>query len=194
MIAAALACSIACACLLLALRRWQALAQTAPSSTSSASQTDPRGRVERRAVALLGADVGAELVRAVLEAPTRAHAVAELNERLSEARASIEAGATVPRSAARVAVASGTLMALVEVARNLPSGQGSMVWPLVAFGVGLVASVACGQMGRLADCRAQDLRHAWNELSRALRQHLPVNDAAAAETATGEQSHAIPDG
>jgi hypothetical protein len=189
LIAAALACSIALACVGFAVRRWRALAHIPARTTASAGARSGRDRLERRAVALLGADAGVELVNAVLDAPSRAHAVAEINERLSDARATIEAGATVPRSAARVAVATGTLMALIEVARDLPTGQSSLTWPLVAFGAGLAASGVCSQMGRLADCRAQALRRDWNDLSRALRQHLPAEDAASAEGEIG----AIPD-
>jgi hypothetical protein len=189
LIAAALACSIALVCVGFAVRRWRALARNPTRTTASAGARSGRDRLERRAVALLGADAGVQLVNAVFEAPSRAHAVAELNERLSEAQATIEAGATVPRSAARVAVATGTLLALVQVARDLPTGQNSLIWPLVAFGVGLAASGVCGQMGRLADCRAQALRRDWNDLSRALRQHLPAQDVARAEGEIG----AIPD-
>jgi DNA-binding PucR family transcriptional regulator len=193
LIAAALACSIALACVGFAMRRWRALAQPPPRTTASTGVRNGRDRLERRAEALLGADAGVELVSAVLEAPSRAHAVAELNERLSEAQASIEAGATVPRSAARVAAASGMLMALVQIARDLPTGQGSLSWPLIAFGVGLVASGVCIQLGRLADCRAQDLRRDWNDLARALRHHLPVQDVKRAEGASQDQTGAIPD-
>ena len=193
MIAAALACLLSCACLMLAVQRWRALGRAGTATIASARGQSARSRVEQRAVALLGRDAGAELVVAVLEAPSRAHAVAELNEHLSDAAAGIETGATVPRSAARVALASGTLLSLVQIARELPAAHASATWPLVAFGSGLIAALGCGQLGRLADRRAQDLRRDWNDLARALRAHFPAADGSTDPGAASGQTSAIPD-
>jgi hypothetical protein len=130
------------------------------------------------AAALLGHAEAEKCVSAVLDAPSRAHALAELNELVSDAARLLGTDAAVPRSAARVALSAGTLLALVELARTLPGGRVSVGWVLCAFACGTSSALAAQLMGRLADCRARQLREAWNAFAQALSRLMPTGGQA----------------
>jgi hypothetical protein len=126
----------------------------------------------------MGVGAAERLVSGVLDAPTRAHGVAELNERLSDARSELEAGAGVPRLAARVALVSGTFLAMVEILRGLSQDRLAVRWAVAAFVSGLVSAMITAYLGRLADSRAAVRRDNWNALSRRLIQLLPPDPDA----------------
>jgi hypothetical protein len=160
-------------CVAVAVRRWRMLLRLSPRPQPAPGASSARARAELAAAELVGPQAAARLVSDVLDAPTRKHSVAELNERLSDAAREIDVGREVPRSAARVALASGTLLAVIELVRTLPEGQASVKWALVAFSCGLASAMGTRYAGRLADSRAEQLREAWNELARMLTRLLP---------------------
>ena len=184
MLAAALALLVGALCVGSAFGRFRRLGMRPGGGGCGASGSQPlsaRERLTRDAAALLGPSPGEQLVRDVLGAPSRAHAVAEMNERLSDAQSEL-AGAAVPRVAARIALGSGTLLAIVEVARGLGRGDVSVLWALGAFGCGLVAAGVAAHLGRLADSRARARREQWNALSRGLMRLLPSTEQAQADS------------
>jgi len=131
-----------------------------------------------------------DVAREVLAQPSRRAAVATLNEALGDVARELDVSAEVPRSATRVALASGGLFGLVELARRLPdegvSGAGTA---LVAFGGGGVAAVICLILARSARERAFRCRNGWDRLGRALERLLPEESqdvgAAARQGAEG---------
>ena len=124
----------------------------------------------------MGERAAEELLRAVMAAPSRAHAVAEVNDRLFDADRELQAGASIPRSAARIALATGALLGIVQLARTLAGPAPMLASALASFGIGLVSALVCWNLGRLADSRAQAQREAWNELSRGLLRLAPAQD------------------
>ena len=131
----------------------------------------------------MGARAAEALLRDVLGARSRAHAVAEVNDRLFDADRELQAGASIPRSAARIALAAGALLGIIELARTFGGPESRLVSALAAFGGGLVSALVCCNFGRLADSRAAVRRDAWNELSRALLRLAPAENGAGSTAA-----------
>jgi hypothetical protein len=182
LICALLALGLGALCIWIAARRWWGLAQAA-SRLGRRWQRDSGPSSQQRlamlAGSLLGEERGQRVVASLLGAPSRAYAVAELNELLAEAAQLLEADASGARAAARAALTGGMLFALVELARTLPSGQLSIVWALAALASGLVAALVAAALGRLAGSNARELRDAWNTFSRAATRHMPAEDSVA---------------
>jgi hypothetical protein len=176
-----LALAVGVLCVAAAARRWHRLARAARAlrpGPVNAATLRTREQAMQMAAALLGDMQAHESVSAVLEAPSRAHAVAELNELMRDAAGVLGTDAAVPRSAARVAFSAGTLLALIELARTLPGGMVSVGWVLCAFACGISSELAVRIVGRLADCRARELREAWNVFARALTRLMPAGGQA----------------
>jgi hypothetical protein len=96
-----------------------------------------------------------------------AHArIAELNELTIDLRGSLALPGFVARRCGRAALATGTLVALIQVARNLSAAQLSLTGPLLSFSCGAVAMVVCAMIGRMAEAEARGLRQHWNSLIR----------------------------
>lgn len=89
-----------------------------------------------------------------------AEALLEWNERALVASRELSVSGPAIRGLGRVAVMTGTAVALLLAAeRNLTRA-------VVAFGVGLCASLWIAQTGRLANDRAAQLRSAWGKARR----------------------------
>jgi len=168
-------------CLVAGAGRWRKLAprRGARPETLDTSEPVERQRVFRMAAELLGPEDARSLLRGVLDAPSREHAMAELNQWLGDARHQLAGGAQVARSAGRVALAAGTLLALIEVARSLPSGETSVVGAFASFGFGVAAALGTSIFGRLADSRADRTRQRWSRLVRELTRRWPFEAGAA---------------
>ena len=188
MVLTLLALTVGVLCLAAAVRRWRSLLRMGPRRLEplGGAALATRPEVARAAARLLGEHAAEELLHDVLDAPSRRHAVAELNEHLSEAARSIDLGAEVPRSAARVALATGTLLGVIELVRTLPGGGVSVGWALGAFGCGAASALATQYTGRLADCRARQLRDAWNALAAAITRLLPPPPSGEPSARAGE--------
>jgi hypothetical protein len=130
-----------------------------------------RAQLEQVVRGLPDASPVAELLLRVYEAPTRDAAVAETNLQLAEVSRELDVQAEVPRSSARIALASGTVLALLRVIGDLNAGQpGGWLWALAPFAGGTLSALICAQLGRMAGERARSYREAWNGLSRRLLQ------------------------
>lgn len=182
MILVSLSFAVGLLCLIAGAERWRRLAPRGSSLPEALVRSEPaeRRRILRMAVELLGPDDASRLLHGVLDAPSREHAVAELNGWLSDAGHQLAEGAQVARSAGRVALATGVLLALIEVAHNLPSGETSAARAFASLGFGVMAALGTSVLGRLADSRAQAARQRWNQLVRVLTRRLPP------EAGTGE--------
>jgi hypothetical protein len=146
------------------IERWASLVRR-----SRGSAPLERLRVAARDDIALG-----ELIETLATAPTRAAAVAELNDCIAELSRELEVGAAVPRAAGRIALFSGVGLAVVAVATGLSAAGGVALRPaLVAFGSGLLGALACAGLGRAADARSRRQREAWEELRRVLDRVLP---------------------
>ena len=114
-----------------------------------------------------------QLVEQVLASPSRAHAVALLNERLSEVAGDLDVGAEVPRSAARICAWSAMALALICLITGLPRLETVAVPVGAALAAGVVGAGVTWQVGALARARGKRQRDAWNELVRRLTPLLP---------------------
>lgn len=121
-----------------------------------------------------------ELLKALLGAETPDVADALLRERLLEVRHSTRSRLAGSRSAARAALASGGLCALLRLSTTLGQPSiGPKIEALVALSFGAFGSIVCVQVGRLADRRSQKVRASWEELSRSLRERALVTSVHA---------------
>ncbi len=120
--------------------------------------------------------VTVKLVRGALEAKTRDHAVAELNEVLTEVGGELDRGAQVPKSAARIALASSAVLAVVGIAQGLPRGAGSLVEPMVALGIGIAGALTCAQLGRSSERASRRQKDAINGIVRMTMNVVPGGD------------------
>jgi hypothetical protein len=109
------------------------------------------------------------LIESVLRAPTRAHAVAEMNERIAELERAMNALSPVPRAAARIAMTSGVLLAILGfLAGDAPRSASSWHIALGAALVGAAAALVAAALGRRADRLCASFRARVNGLVRAL--------------------------
>lgn len=126
----------------------------------------------------------ARTAREVLDAPHRAARVAVLNEALGEVARELDVSREVPKSATRVALASGALSALVELGRRVPDeGAQALAAAAPAFSVGLVGAVACILLGRAAEERGRRARNGWDRLGRILERLIAESDNVGAPPA-----------
>jgi hypothetical protein len=160
LLAAAVALLVGTACVLAAAARWRALAPGA--DLSAGHGVDARARA--LATRLLGVLEAEAFIEAVQRAPSREHTVAEINERSADLSRELDARAAVPRSAARIALSTGVLFAVVELSVELGSPGGISAWAVAPFAIGAVAAVTSAQLGRLADSRSKQVRAEWLEL------------------------------
>jgi hypothetical protein len=117
----------------------------------------------------------AALLDAVASAPSRAAAIAELNDRAGELSRDLAVGAEVPRVAARIALAAGTACAVIAVAGAIgESTSRALLEATFAFCSGLAGAGGSAAFGRLADKRSARHRDNWAELRRAIERSLPA--------------------
>lgn len=107
--------------------------------------------------------------------------VAELNELTIDLRGPLAAPGFLPRSCGRAALATGTLVALIQAARNLNAPQLSLTAPLLSFTCGAVAMIACVMIGRAAEVEARGLRQHWNSLIRRSGRDVAIETAGRSE-------------
>lgn len=119
----------------------------------------------------------AEALAEVLAAPSHEYGVALINEHLSDVRRDLDMGAEVPRAASRIALAAGTALSVLEIARWLPRGGLVTTWVFAPFVLGVAAALACVQLGRAAELHVAHHREAWNGLRSAFSELLPAEGA-----------------
>ena len=93
--------------------------------------------------------------------------IAELNLATIEIGSQLDQPAFVPRSCSKAALSVGVLVALMQAAPLLGSGD-LRTWagPLISFVGGCVGAVLCSFIGQSAEVEARRLREDWNALIR----------------------------
>jgi hypothetical protein len=114
---------------------------------------------------------GHGLVREALDAPG-ATWVGVVNEHLSDAAHALDDGSGVPKAAARISLATGTLLAVLGVASGAGGASSPMAASAGAFAFGLAGALVTLEMGRRADRLAAERRREWDRLSTALSRYL----------------------
>lgn len=118
-----------------------------------------------------------EAIEGVLDAPSRAGAVAASRELTLDAEAETREPGRVASTAARVSLATGTLCALVGFAEGLGAeGERDFSMPLVAFAVGMTAAGVAAAIGRRAGLLGRQRRERYAELLAALERCVPASD------------------
>jgi hypothetical protein len=110
--------------------------------------------------------VAGELARSGSE--TEREAIrAELRERRADAERALSLATLVPRSLARIALASGTALALTSLAKQIPFAGPALVG---AAGIGFIGGFAgllgCTAFGRQAKSLATEMRQHWKKVGR----------------------------
>jgi hypothetical protein len=72
-----------------------------------------------------------------------------------------------PRSLARIALASGTALAVTSLAKGLGAGGGALPGGILEFVAGFTGMAVCATFGRQAKDRASDLRRRWRHAAKA---------------------------
>ena len=91
----------------------------------------------------------------------RARFQSELKEQADEAERAVALATLVPRSLARISLASGTAIALTSLAKGLGSGLTGVPGGLIEFAVGFTGMVVCSYFGRQARELATEVRLGW---------------------------------
>lgn len=95
----------------------------------------------------------------------------ELGEERRGAERALSLSVLLPRSLARVSLATGTAFSLTTLARGLPlAGPGLIAGALGGFVGGLFGMMACAAFGRQARSLAAELRQDWKRLLVAVEQ------------------------
>lgn len=96
---------------------------------------------------------------------------AELGEEQREAERALSLAVLLPRSLARVSLATGTAFSLTTLARGLPlAGPALIAGAVGGFLGGLVGMTACAAFGRQAKAVAGELRQRWKRLPLAMER------------------------
>jgi hypothetical protein len=134
------------------------------------------------------ADAAPAMIDALTEksdAATKAGAAA-LDERLGDLDRELSAGRAVSAAAARVALLSAGLGAVLELLRDL-SGEG-VVLALSAGAVGVASAGACFELGRRSARRSTELRAVWDRLASVAATRLGILVGAASPGPGGRSS------
>jgi hypothetical protein len=92
----------------------------------------------------------------------RGSLVLDLREQRAEAERALSLATLLPRTMARVALASGTALALTSLAHGLPTaGPALTAGAAVGFAGGFLGMVSCSEFGRQAKGRAGEMRQNW---------------------------------
>ena len=118
-------------------------------------------------------------IDAVLRADTAHQAVYAVTEISLSAQSEVRRVGYLPRVAGRVAMATGTLLALVILSQTLPSGQAAVREAGLSFVFGVAGAAGCAWVGHRLDLLIEQRRQAWTSLLDALGQiaegaHLPT--------------------
>jgi hypothetical protein len=99
-----------------------------------------------------------------------------MNELTADVSFAIEDARNLPPALARIALLSGTALALVTMASGLREGQGGevAVWGGASVVLGVVGWAACSSYAKIARQAVERRRDAARELIRALEPRLPA--------------------
>ncbi len=113
------------------------------------------------------AELAARL-QALTGAEQRAELKSELRERAEEAERALALATLLPRSLARISLATGTAIALTSLAKGLGSGLTRVPSGLLEFAGGFAGMVACSYFGRQARDLATEIRLGWRAASKVV--------------------------
>jgi len=166
--AACTALLAALACVVLSARRYRALL----SLEDGVAFSDRLGRGSLGRLELLRSSLvegyGLELVNAVLEAPDQRTAVFGLNEVGSELKFLLSGAHELPRSAARIALAFGGVLAVLQLIGWLQGSGGGLVSAWICLGAGLAAGLTCSLFAGRSAVHARAQLAGWSRAIRAL--------------------------
>lgn len=151
-----LAWLIALVCVGLAVRRLrQVSAVELPSAEALAERVEAASVATELSPELRG---DAERVRQLRRA--------ELDESLLDVDRTTQVGAELARSLSRIALVSGTALALLALLASRSRTTEGWVTGVLCFGAGLGGMLASAYLGRLADARSRLVREHWTRVSR----------------------------
>jgi hypothetical protein len=161
----------ALAAMALAVRRWVRLGRAGPGAVDELIRA-LRARRESELESLLANEGGGrDFVRSALDAPGDSW-VRVVNQQLSELGHDIATGSEVPRAAARISLACGTLVAVIGLATTVSAeGPPSTGPALAAFGTGLAGAIVALEVGRRATLLANEQRRRWDKLADAVARY-----------------------
>jgi hypothetical protein len=107
------------------------------------------------------ATLNAELAAAT--GPEREKLEEELRERADDAQRALGLATLLPRSLARVSLATGTALALTSLAKGIGSTAALVPTGLVEFIAGFTGLTGCSLIGRQAKVLAGEMRLGWRE-------------------------------
>lgn len=94
---------------------------------------------------------------------------AELDEERREAERALSLAVLLPRTLARISLATGTAAGLTTLARGLPLAGPELVAGAVGgFAGGFVGMMMCAAFGRQAKSLADQLRQGWKRVAEAV--------------------------
>jgi hypothetical protein len=119
-----------------------------------------------------GLETEEEWIETVLTTTDPRMAIALLNERLGDVARETDVGSEIPRVSARVALTSGTALALGAVLQDFGARR-QLMWGAATFLVALVAAFSALHVGRVARARSGRQIESWNAVVKALTRRLP---------------------
>jgi hypothetical protein len=149
------------------LRAVTALLPSDPGSLRSAVRSGSRDAIASSVRWLFpGEDACAILSQSLFDGSAPEAAIATLNEHLGDIARALAVGHGIPRSAGRVALASGTLAAVLELVASV-SARGGAAWAtaLAEFLAGAVGAAVAFELDRQSLVRADRVRAAWDEVA-----------------------------
>lgn len=153
------------------------LASVVPAHLGELRAGLSRSAIERLAQSFQRETPMRRLIENALRAPSRAHAVAEMNEQIAEIERALFALSPVPRAAARIALTSGVLLAIVGfLSGDAPRAESSWQAAAGAALAGAAAALVAAALGRRADRLCASLRARVNALVRALAGAVGPSD------------------
>jgi hypothetical protein len=122
------------------------------------------------------------LTRALLDGTSADAAVAALNEHLGDVARGLSVGSTVPRAMGRVALAAGTLAAVLQLGGSVSTAAGAEWAPAAwQFLAGCVGAGAAFEMDRRCGALSERVRRGWDEVAALCERWLRSPGAARQE-------------
>jgi hypothetical protein len=149
------------------LRTVTALLPPDPGSLRSAVRSGSRDAIASSIRRLFSdEEARATLSQSLFDGSAPDAAIATLNEHLGDIARVLAVGHGIPRSSGRVALASGTLAAVLELVASF-SARAGVAWApaLWEFVAGAVGAAVAFELDRRSLARAERVRAAWDEVA-----------------------------
>lgn len=169
MLSAALACLLAVACIWASVRkslRLNAVADGREFRDRMGHASVPRLEQLR---GQLDSGPGRDLLDAVLDSQTAHQAVVEVNVVVGDLKYQLAGAHEVAKSASRIALAGGGMLAVVQLIDFLRGG-GTPTMALVCLVAGIAAGLICTALAKSSQTRARAQLEAWGNVTRRLSE------------------------